>query len=74
MNYEKVIVAFCAALAISFTALATAWAQSRIGAAGEWALEEKPELTSNIVILVAIPETMLILGYVIATMIVFTVK
>jgi V/A-type H+-transporting ATPase subunit K len=74
MNYEKVLIAFCAALAIGIPALATAWAQSRIGAAGAGTLAEKPELTGTIVILVAIPETMVILGFVVATMILFTVK
>jgi V/A-type H+-transporting ATPase subunit K len=74
MNYEKVLIAFCAALAISLTAMATAWAQSRIGSAGAGSLAEKPELTGTIVILVAIPETMVILGFVVATMILFTVK
>ncbi len=34
MAMEKVLVALCAALAIGLTAIATAWAQSRIGAAG----------------------------------------
>ena len=74
MNYEKVLIAFCAALAIGIPALATAWSQSRIGAAGAGTLAEKPELTGTIVILVAIPETMVILGFVVATMILFTVK
>ncbi|HUI67277.1 MAG TPA: ATPase [Nitrospirota bacterium] len=74
MNYEKVLIAFSAALAIGLTALATAWAQGRIGSAGAGSLAEKPELTGTIVILVAIPETMVILGFVIATMILFTVK
>ncbi len=74
MNYEKVLVALCAALAIGMTSLATAWAQSKIGAAGAGALAEKPELTGTIVILVAIPETMVILGFVVSTMILFTVK
>ncbi|HET6364871.1 MAG TPA: hypothetical protein VEP69_04860 [Thermodesulfovibrionales bacterium] len=74
MNYEKVLIAFCAALAISLTAMATAWAQGRIGSAGAGSLAEKPELTGTIVILVAIPETMVILGFVVATMILFTVK
>ncbi len=46
----------------------------RIGAAGAGTLAEKPELTGTIVILVAIPETMVILGFVVATMILFTVK
>ncbi|HET7319805.1 MAG TPA: ATPase [Nitrospirota bacterium] len=71
---EKVLIAASAALAIGLTAIATAWAQSKIGSAGAGALAEKPELTGTIVILVAIPETMVILGFVVATMILFTVK
>ena len=71
MIMERVLIAFCAALAIGLTALATAWAQSKIGAAGAGSLAEKPELTGTIVILVAIPETMVILGFVIAAMILF---
>ena len=74
MNLEKVLTAFAAALAIGLTAIATAWAQSKIGAAGAGSLAEKPELTGTIVILVAIPETMVILGFVVATMILFSVK
>jgi V/A-type H+-transporting ATPase subunit K len=68
---EKVLMAFAAALAIGLTALATAWVQSRIGSAGAGALAEKPELAATIIILVAIPETMVILGFVIAAMILF---
>lgn len=71
---EKVLISFAAALAIGLTALATAWAQSRIGAAGAGTIAEKPELSGTIVILLAIPETMVILGFVIATMILFTFK
>ena len=74
MELEKVLIALCAALSISLTALATAWAQSKIGAAGAGTLAEKPELTGTIVILVAIPETMVILGFVVSTMILFTVE
>ncbi|MGD1074832.1 MAG: ATPase [Thermodesulfovibrionales bacterium] len=74
MNLEKVLVSLCAALAIGLTAIATAWAQSKIGAAGAGTLAEKPELTGAVIILVAIPETMVILGFVVATMILFTVK
>lgn len=59
-----------AALAVSGTALATAWAQSRIGAAAAAALAEKPELRTTAVLLVAIPETMVILGFVVAVLIV----
>jgi V/A-type H+-transporting ATPase subunit K len=68
---EKVLMAFAAALAIGLTSLATAWVQSKVGAAGAGALAEKPELTATIIILVAIPETMVILGFVVAAMILF---
>ena len=71
---EKVLVAFAAALAIGLTAIATAWAQSRIGSAGAGTIAEKPEMSGTIIILLAIPETMVILGFVIATMILFTVR
>jgi V/A-type H+-transporting ATPase subunit K len=71
MGMEKIFIALSAALAIGLTALATAWAQSRIGASGAGTLAEKPELAGIIVILVAIPETMVILGFVVATMILF---
>jgi len=66
---EKVLIAFAAALAIGLSALATALAQSRIGSAGAGSLAEKPELSGTIIILLAIPETMVILGFVVATMI-----
>jgi V/A-type H+-transporting ATPase subunit K len=74
MNLEKELFEIASAQAIGLTAIATAWAQSKIGAAGAGSLAEKPELTGTIVILVAIPETMVILGFVVATMILFTVK
>lgn len=67
--WDKVLVAFAAALALGLSALATGFAQARIGAAGAGALAEKPELTGTIIILVAIPETMVILGFVVAAMI-----
>ena len=59
-----------AAVAIVGSALATAWAQARIGAAAAAALAEKPELRTTAVLMVAIPETMVILGFVIAVLIV----
>lgn len=67
---EKGLIALAAALAIAIPAIATAWAQGRIGAAGAGALAEKPELSATIIILVAIPETMVILGFVVAMLII----
>ncbi len=55
-----------AAIAIGLCGLATALAQSQIGAAGAGAIAEKPELTGRMLILVALPETIVILGFVIA--------
>lgn len=63
------LIAIGAALAIGLPALATAWAQSRIGSAMAGAIAERPELVGSAIILVAIPETMVILGLVIAFMI-----
>jgi V/A-type H+-transporting ATPase subunit K len=73
IGMEKVLLGFAAALAIGLSALATGWAQSRIGAAGAGALAEKPELTGTMIILLAIPETMVILGFVVAAMILLMV-
>ena len=58
-----------AALAIGVPALATAWAQSRIGPAAAASLAEKPQLSTTVIILVAIPETLVILGFVVAILI-----
>lgn len=58
-----------AALAVGIPAIATAWAQSKIGSAGSATMAEKPELSATVIILVAIPETMVILGFVVAVMI-----
>ncbi len=63
------LIAISAALAIGLSALATGLAQSRIGAAMAGAIAERPELVGISIILVAIPETMVILGLVIAFMI-----
>ncbi|HTR44988.1 MAG TPA: hypothetical protein VMH06_04680 [Thermodesulfovibrionales bacterium] len=71
---EKALIAIAAALSIGLTAIATAWAQSRIGSAGAGTIAEKPEMSGTVIILLAIPETMVILGFVIATMILLTFK
>lgn len=61
--------ALSAALAVGVPAIATAWAQSRIGPAAAAALAEKSELSTTAILLVAIPETMVILGFVVAVLI-----
>ncbi len=67
---EKGLIALAAAIAIGLPALATAWAQSKIGATGAGTIAEKPELAGIIIILVAIPETMVLLGFVVAYLII----
>jgi V/A-type H+-transporting ATPase subunit K len=68
---ETVFIALAAAAAVAIPALATAWAQSRIGPAVAAALAEKPELSTTAVLLIAIPETVVILGFVVAAAILF---
>ena len=63
-------IAIAAAVALSSAAFATAWAQSRIGAAAAASLAEKPELAGTAIILVAIPETMVILGFIVAVLLI----
>ena len=58
-------------IAISLPAIATGYAQAKMGAAGAGALAENRELFVPIMILVALPETMVILGFVIAILILF---
>lgn len=66
---ESGLIAVGAGLAIGLAALGTGYAQGRIGAAGMGALAEKPELLGRVVLLVAIPETLVILGFAVAAMI-----
>lgn len=68
---EEGIRFLAAALAVGLGAIGTGWAQSRIGSAGAGAVAEKPQVTGTIFILVALPETMVILGFVIGAMILF---
>ena len=60
---------FAAALAVGLGALGTGWAQSRIGSAGAGAIAEKPEVSGIMLVFLALPETMVILGFVVAAMI-----
>ena len=67
---ETVWLGFAAAVAIAVPAIATGWAQSRIGSAMAASLAEKPELSTTAILLIAIPETMAILGFVVAVLII----
>lgn len=64
------VVAIGASLAVGITAIGTGIAQSRIGSAGIGALAEDRELLGSIILLLAIPETMVVLGFAVAAMII----
>ncbi|MBL8988265.1 MAG: hypothetical protein SFV24_04860 [Gemmatimonadales bacterium] len=64
-------IAISAAVAVGIPALATGWAQSRIGPAMAATLAEKPELSTTAILMVAIPETMAILGFIVSVLILF---
>jgi V/A-type H+/Na+-transporting ATPase subunit K len=63
-----------AAVAFAAGAIATGYAQSKIGSAGAGTIAEKPETAGSIIVLEAIPETLVILGFVVAAMIIIMVK
>lgn len=66
---EAGLMAIGAGLAIGLAAIGTGYAQGRIGSAGMGALAEKPELLGRVILLIAIPETVVILGFAVAAMI-----
>ncbi len=63
------LAAIGAGLAIGLAAIGTGLAQGRIGSAGAGVVAEKPEMLGSMILLIAIPETMVILGFAIAAMI-----
>ena len=67
---EVGLIAIGAGLAVGLGALATGYAQARIGSAGIGAIAENPELTGRVILLVAIPETLVILGFAVAAMVI----
>ena len=68
---EQGLLAIGAGLAVGLAALGTGMAQGKIGAAGAGAVAEKPELLGAMIVLLAIPETMIILGFAVAAIILF---
>ncbi|RJQ31337.1 MAG: ATPase [Actinobacteria bacterium] len=59
-----------ATITIVFCAWATAFAQARVGTAGAGAIAEKPEAAGMIIALEALPELVVIMGFVVAAMII----
>jgi V/A-type H+-transporting ATPase subunit K len=63
------LIAIGAGLAVGLAAIGTGLAQGRIGSAGVGAVAEKPEMLGSVIRLIAIPETMVILGFAVAAMV-----
>src|SRR2546429_5453026 len=55
-----------AGIAIGFGAVGTGIAQSRIGGAAAGVIAERPEMFGTMLVLLVIPETLVIFGFVIA--------
>jgi V/A-type H+/Na+-transporting ATPase subunit K len=68
------LIAIGAGLAFGLAALATALAQAKIGAAAVGAIVEKPESFGTMLILLVIPETLVIFGFTVAILILFTLR
>jgi V/A-type H+-transporting ATPase subunit K len=67
---ETGLIALGAGLAIGLASLGAGYAQGRIGTAAVGAVAEKPELLGRLILLVAIPETIVILGFAVAAMLI----
>ncbi len=71
---ELGLLAIGTGLAVGLASLGTGYAQANIGSAGVGAIAEKPELSGTVILLVAIPETIIILGFAVAAMIILLLK
>jgi V/A-type H+/Na+-transporting ATPase subunit K len=59
-------IAMAAGLALAGSALATAWAQASIGSSIMGVVAERPEEAMKLIIYMALPEIIVILGFVVA--------
>ncbi|MGE5635442.1 MAG: ATP F0F1 synthase subunit C [Nocardioidaceae bacterium] len=64
------LIAIGAGLAVGLAAIGTGLAQGRIGAAAMGAVAENPRLLGRAILFVAIPETLVILGFAVAAMVI----
>lgn len=71
---ETGLIAIGAGLAIGLAGLGAGYAQARIGAAAMGTIGEKPELLGRAILLVAIPETIVILGFAVAALAILILK
>ena len=66
VSMGSAIKTLAAALAMGTSAIAAGWAQSRIGSAGQGTLAERPEERIWVITLTALPEIIVLLGFVTA--------
>lgn len=66
VDFGPGLIAIGAGLAVGLAALGTAMAQASIGAAGLGLMAEKDGKEGQVLIMLALPETIVILGFVIA--------
>jgi V/A-type H+-transporting ATPase subunit K len=64
------LIAIGAGFAVGLAAIGTGLAQGRIGAAAMGAVAENPRLLGRAILFVAIPETLVILGFAVAAMVI----
>ncbi len=67
----SILIPIGAGLAVGLAAIGTGLAQGRIGSAGAGVIAEKSELAGMMILLLAIPETMVILGFAVAAIMLF---
>jgi V/A-type H+-transporting ATPase subunit K len=68
------LLALAAAVALGFGALGTALAQARIGSAAAGAMAERPEIGGLMIVFLALPETMIILGFLAAFLLIGKIR
>jgi V/A-type H+-transporting ATPase subunit K len=61
--------AIAAGITMAFSTMSAGYAQGKIGSAGAGTLAERPEVATMIIVLQALPEIIVLLGFVIAFMI-----
>ena len=65
----SLLVPIGAGLAVGLAAIGTGIAQGRIGSAGVGSIAEKRDMLGPVILLIAIPETMVILGFAVSAMV-----
>ena len=67
-------IAIGAGIAMGLSALAAGWSQGSMGAALMGAVAERPELESKVIIWMALPEILALLGFVIGFLLIQLIK